>query len=99
MLDSAVWRRFEEVLIFEPPNLEQLQRLLTLKLRGVRREFEVEDATVTVLFKKMTHADVERVLRRAIKDMVLAGQEFLTIRHIRLAAGHERPRQMSQRNK
>ena len=97
ILDLAVWRRFEEVLWFEPPNLEQLRRLLALKLRGVRREFEVEDATVTAMFKGMTHADVERVLRRAIKDMVLAGQEFLTVRHLETAARRERPRQSRQR--
>ncbi|MGQ0594467.1 MAG: AAA family ATPase [Gammaproteobacteria bacterium] len=97
ILDLAVWRRFEEVLLFEPPNLEQLRRLLALKLHGVRREFEVEDAPVTALFKGMTHADVERVLRRAIKDMVLAGQEFLTVRHLETAARRERPRQSRQR--
>jgi SpoVK/Ycf46/Vps4 family AAA+-type ATPase len=99
ILDFAVWRRFEEVLVFEPPNLEQLRRLLALKLRGVRREFEVEDGTVTALFKGMTHADVERVLRRAIKDMVLAGQEFLTVRHLETAARRERPRQSRHRRK
>lgn len=97
MLDLAVWRRFEEVLLFEPPNLEQLRRLLALKLRGVRREFEVEDTVVTALFEGMTHADVERMLRRAIKDMVLAGQEFLTVRHLEAAARRERPRQARQR--
>ena len=99
MLDLAVWRRFEEVLLFEPPNLDQLRRLLALKLRGVRREFEVEDAAVTSLFNGMTHADVERVLRRAIKDMVLAGKEFLTVAHVETAVGRERPRQVRQRGK
>lgn len=92
ILDFAIWRRFEEVLVFDLPNLEQLRRLLALKLRGVRREFEVEDATVAAIFKGMAHADVERVLRRAIKDMVLAGQEFLTVRHLEAAARRERPR-------
>jgi SpoVK/Ycf46/Vps4 family AAA+-type ATPase len=99
MLDVAVWRRFEEVLVFEPPNLEQLRRLLALKLRGVRREFEVDDARVTALFNGMTHADVERVLRRAIKDMVLAGQEFVNVRHLETAAVREKPRQARQRRK
>jgi AAA+ superfamily predicted ATPase len=96
MLDSAAWRRFEEVMLFLPPNLGQLRRLLALKLRGVRREFEVEEAAVTARFKGMTHADVERVLRRAIKDMVLAGQEFLTLRHLESATRRERPRQARQ---
>jgi AAA+ superfamily predicted ATPase len=59
----------------------------------------VEEGTVTALFKRMTHADVERVLRRAIKDMVLAGQEFLTTRHLETAARRERPRQVRKRTK
>lgn len=85
ILDSAVWRRFDEVMVFDPPNLEQLRRLLSIKLRGLRREFEVEDAKIVGLFKGMSHADVERVLRRAAKDMVLAGKEFLSERHLQTA--------------
>lgn len=99
ILDLAVWRRFEEVMLFEPPNAEQLRKLLAIKLRGVRREFEVEDKRLSSLFKGMTHADVERVLRRAIKDMVLVGKEFLTLRHLEAAAGRERPRQPRQQKK
>lgn len=89
ILDSAVWRRFDEVLIFEAPNLEQLRRLLTIKLRGLRREFEIEDARIAGLFKGMSHADVERVLRRAAKDMVLSGKEFLSERHLQTAIRRE----------
>lgn len=82
MLDSAVWRRFEEIAFFAPPEGEELVKLLTIKLRGVRREFEPDDKKVISMFHGMTHADVERVLRRAIKDMILKGEEFLQIRHI-----------------
>ena len=89
ILDSAVWRRFDEVLVFESPNLEQLRRLLSVKLRGLRREFEIEDARIAGLFKGMSHADVERVLRRAAKDMVLAGKEFLSERHLQIAIRRE----------
>jgi SpoVK/Ycf46/Vps4 family AAA+-type ATPase len=40
LLDKAVWRRFDEVLRFELPSLEQIKRLLSLKLSGIRRNFE-----------------------------------------------------------
>jgi SpoVK/Ycf46/Vps4 family AAA+-type ATPase len=89
ILDSAIWRRFDEVLAFEPPNLEQLKRLLSVKLSGVRREFQIDTGKVPGLFKGMSHADVERVLRRAIKDMVLSGKEFLSERHILSAIRRE----------
>lgn len=97
MLDLAIWRRFEEVLIFDLPDISQMRQLLTLKLRGVRRQFEVDE--VTEMFTGMTHADVERVLRRGIKDMVLAGEEFLATRHLQAAVGREKPRLARQRRK
>ena len=89
ILDAAIWRRFDEVLVFESPNLEQLRRLLTIKLRGLRREFDIEDARITSMFKGMSHADVERVLRRAAKEMVLTGKEFLSERHLQSAIRRE----------
>ena len=89
ILDLAVWRRFDEVLVFELPNLEQLRRLLAVKLRGLRREFEIDDARIAGYFKGMSHADVERVIRRAAKDMVLAGKDFLSERHLLSAIKRE----------
>ncbi len=89
ILDAAVWRRFDEVLVFEPPNLEQLRRLLACKLRGVRRDFEVDNNEMANLFKGMSHSDVERVLRRATKEMVLAGVEFLNERQLKSAIRRE----------
>ena len=73
MLYSAIWRRFEEVLVLKPPTVAQRRRLLSLKRRGVRREFAIDDVVGRGWFKGATHADVERVLGRALKEMVLQG--------------------------
>jgi AAA+ superfamily predicted ATPase len=89
LLDKAVWRRFDEVVRFEMPNLEQIKRLLALKLSGIRRNFEPEDGQVASLFKGMSHADIERVLRRAIKEMILSGREFMEKSHLDTALARE----------
>lgn len=89
LLDKAVWRRFDEILRLEMPSQQQIERLLALKLSGVRRNFEVEDANIAPRFKGMSHADIERVLRRAIKEMILSGREFLETRHIESALARE----------
>jgi SpoVK/Ycf46/Vps4 family AAA+-type ATPase len=89
LLDKAVWRRFDEVIRFEPPNLEQAKRLLTLKLSGVRRNFETDDSKIATLFKGLSHADIERVLRRAVKDMVLSNREFLAKAHLEASLAKE----------
>ena len=89
LLDHAVWRRFDEVLCFEMPNLEQIKRLLALKLSGIRRGFDTDDHEVNALFKGLSHADIERVLRRAVKEMVLSGREFLEKAHLEEALKRE----------
>ena len=86
MLDSAVWRRFDEVLFLRPPTAAQLRRLLAVKLRGVRHDFDVKNVVQLGWFKGATHADVERVIRRAIKAMVLEGGEPpLRLEHLEAA--------------
>jgi SpoVK/Ycf46/Vps4 family AAA+-type ATPase len=91
ILDSAIWRRFEEILVFEYPTVAQVKSLLAIKLRGVRREFEYTKQ-VTDLFKNISHADIERILKRSIKDMLLEGQEFLNLEHIQIALKSEKAR-------
>ena len=95
MLDSAVWRRFEEVLFLKPPTTVELRRLLAVKLRGVRREFEIGDVVDRGWFKGAAHADVERVVRRAVKEMVLAGEApRLRIGHLESARRREAARRL-----
>ncbi|MEO7780710.1 MAG: AAA family ATPase, partial [Candidatus Nitrotoga sp.] len=89
LLDPAVWRRFDETIHFDLPNIEQIKRLLSLKLSSVRRKFEPTDTKLATLFKGMSHADIERVIRRAIKEMVLQGREFLEMQHLQSALARE----------
>ena len=100
LLDTAIWRRFEEVLFLKPPTPAQLCRLLVVKLRGVRREFDIEDIADRGWFKGATHADVERVVRRAVKEMVLEGGELrLRVRHIESAQRRESARIQRAKNR
>jgi SpoVK/Ycf46/Vps4 family AAA+-type ATPase len=90
LLDKAVWRRFDEVIQFDAPTVDQIKRLLSIKLSGVRRNFEPSDTKIATLFKGMSHADIERVVRRAVKEMVLSGKEFLERQHIDSGLARER---------
>lgn len=89
ILDAALWRRFDEVLLFEFPNLEQMRQLLRFKLRGLRHELNIEDTSTMSMFKGMSHADVARVLLRAAKEMVISGKEVLDEQHLQSAIRRE----------
>ena len=93
MLDSAVWRRFDEVLFLKPPTRAQLCRLLGVKLRGVRRDFDVREIAERDVLKGLTHADVERIVRRALKEMVIEGGDLrLNAAHLEAALRRESAR-------
>jgi len=89
ILDNAIWRRFDETIEFPVPGSDQLQQLLKLKLRGVRRQFELDENELLKLFEKRSGADVERIVRRAVKRMLLRSQEFLALKDLRQAVTRE----------
>ena len=69
LLDKAVWRRFDEVIHFEPPNLEQAKRLLAMAEKGqdlgVKTRLEVDDALLNL-------RAAEANLARARRDYLVA---------------------------
>jgi len=89
ILDKAIWRRFDESIEFPLPDKELLQKILEIKLRGVRREFDLTDSNVMTAFKNRSGAEVERVVRRAVKRMILKGCEFLAISDLLTAGERE----------
>jgi SpoVK/Ycf46/Vps4 family AAA+-type ATPase len=93
LLDRAIWRRFDEVLHIDRPTLKQIQDLLSLKLRGVRYDLPLDETAFLKAMDGLSHADVERVVVRAIKSMVLAGREILAVDLFETALRKEQRRQ------
>jgi SpoVK/Ycf46/Vps4 family AAA+-type ATPase len=72
MLDDALWRRFDEVLFFGRPSVEQLVSLMNLRLQSVRKR----SVDLTAFANEMagfSFADAERVCVEATKAMILRG--------------------------
>jgi SpoVK/Ycf46/Vps4 family AAA+-type ATPase len=74
-LDSAIWRRFDEVVFFEKPTRAEIIRLLDLKFRNFKRDFSPRD--VASYFDGFSHADIERVCLNAIRTAVLHKQNLV----------------------
>ncbi|MBV1883811.1 MAG: ATP-binding protein [Pseudomonadales bacterium] len=90
ILDSAIWRRFDEIIEIPLPSTDQIIQLLQLKLRGVRRQFEFDDNDLISKLENKSGADIERIVRRATKRMILRSQEFLTMKDINYALAREK---------
>ena len=90
ILDSAIWRRFDEIAEFPLLKKDQLQHLLQLKLRGVRREFDLDTYELHNIFDGKSSAIIERIIRRAVKRMILKQKEFLSLRMLKHSSDLER---------
>jgi SpoVK/Ycf46/Vps4 family AAA+-type ATPase len=77
LLDSALWRRFDEVIFFGPPSREQIEPLLELKLRPLRHS-NVKLSRFVPKLAGLTHADVERICRDAMKTCLMDGEANLS---------------------
>lgn len=71
LLDLAVWRRFSEVIAFEPPQVHDIRALLRLKLRSIRRETGLNVEAVASACRGLTHADVTAVVTDAFRRHLL----------------------------
>lgn len=91
MLDDALWRRFDEIVVFPRPTTTQLEQLIDLRLRAVRKR-GVDLHSFAEKMTGLSYADAERVCLEAIKAMLLSGQRELTSDHVtnELAAQQQR---------
>lgn len=69
-IDHAAWRRFDEVMFFDRPTLNQIKSTLRLKTRNFPFAFDVLNYADGL--EGMSYAEVERVCVSAIKASILA---------------------------
>jgi SpoVK/Ycf46/Vps4 family AAA+-type ATPase len=72
LLDSALWRRFDEVLPFPRPTVHQLRKVLRIRLRGTAHGgLDIEDAASEL--KGLPHAAAEKAVWDARRYALLDG--------------------------
>ena len=77
LLDSALWRRFDEVVEFPRPTVHQLRKLLRLRLRSVAHPgIDVEAAAHHL--KGLPYAAGEKAAWDARRSAILAGRSAVT---------------------
>lgn len=74
-LDAAIWRRFDEVVIFDLPSPREIRRLCELKLKNFPVPFSIAEKVVEL--QGLSYADVERVCDNAVKRSILKRSKTL----------------------
>ncbi|MEH1892179.1 MAG: ATP-binding protein [Nostoc sp.] len=92
LLDSAVWRRFDEVIFFDNPSVELRTALLSRYLSAIRYT-AINLSTFATQLENATGADIERICSDAIKSVILRGERTLTADDLEVAIGRFLERQ------
>lgn len=75
-VDRAIWRRFDEVVVFDKPTTSQIRRLLKIKTRNFPADFEI--AQYAGLFSGMSFAQIERACLSAIRSSILSHKSSIS---------------------
>jgi len=93
MLDPALWRRFDEIVLFPRPTRDEIKELFGMHFRQRPLDLSVVLEQVAVSIEGFSHADVERVALDALKHTILEGQDRVGADVIRAAVDRQRDRQ------
>jgi len=76
MLDSAAWRRFDEIVHFPLPDLEMRKNILDIVTRHIKGDFDTKD--IASLTEDYSGSDLRMVIREAVLSALLEERKVLT---------------------
>jgi SpoVK/Ycf46/Vps4 family AAA+-type ATPase len=75
-LDEALWRRFDDILSFDPPSEREIALLLTREFANFPAHFNLD--TIVGKLAGLSYADIERICIDAIKKAVLKNRKSVS---------------------
>ena len=87
VLDPAVWRRFDEVVWFDKPNPDMIERFLRLKFRNVATS--VDPLMYVSELRGYSYAEIERICAQAIKTTLIERRKSVGKDELRQAVADE----------
>lgn len=94
-LDNAIWRRFDEIVMFEPPSVARIRKMLSLKTKNFIAGFDIHAYAKEL--EGFSYAEVERVCIGGIKKAVMAGRKRIAEEDFLTSLREERRRQNIRR--
>ncbi|MBN9597113.1 MAG: ATP-binding protein [Afipia sp.] len=86
-LDEALWRRFDDVLSFELPNIREIDTLMDRQFANFHASFEPSSMGGKLV--GLSYADIERICVDAIKKAVLKKRKSVSETEFAAALRHE----------
>jgi len=77
LIDNALWRRFDEVIYFDKPTEDEIEKMLKLKFRTYKHKLKLKE-----LGKEMigfSFSDIERICQDSIKKAILSDNKYVDL--------------------
>jgi len=84
-LDSALFRRFDEILKIPLPGIDEISQLLTVTLSAINTEPSMPWRELSSAMDGMSRSEVVRIAQNAAKHCVLEGHKLVCAKDIRQA--------------
>ena len=94
LLDSAIWRRFDEICYFDIPSPRERRELIGRFLSGFRQK-DIDVSKMSRWMSAMTGDDIERVCIDAVKTAILDSRQELRLSDVELAVKRQKKRMKS----
>lgn len=80
LLDSAVWRRFANVIEVSKPNEHDLSKLISIFLKSMTNDFLTDEKRIKTISQAMvglSPSDIKTICYKAIKSAIIADKEIV----------------------
>jgi SpoVK/Ycf46/Vps4 family AAA+-type ATPase len=92
LLDSALWRRFDEIIYFDRPNADAIEEVLRQNMRQLGVEASVILSKCSSDLVGLSHADAERIALQAVKATVLANETAIQLETLKESIKNQKRR-------
>lgn len=79
LLDSALWRRFDEIVYFGRPGTGAIEEVLCRNVRQIGLDASINLSEISSKLVGLSHADAERIALQAVKATVLANKKTINL--------------------
>ena len=76
ILDSALFRRFDDIITYSLPNKQEIEELIKLKLHKFLDKFSLKTAIEASI--GLSHAEITNACNDALKEIILTDKNFVT---------------------
>lgn len=99
MLDSAIWRRFDEVIYFELPDQKSRELLFNLYMKSIKRNSNIDISKMAKKTAGLSPSDIKMIIENAMKIAILGSRDKLSMADLEVSIKNFIRREKVKNNK